>query len=76
MKEKKIVPYYPLPYRPGTGNKVIRKYEEDFVDKAGNTAIITYVDYTDKKGRLVEKFVLHVKWTCDPFAYTKELYKK
>ena len=55
-----IVPYHTLPYR--EGNKVLRKYVEDFEDSVGNKANITYVDYEDKKGKLVEKFCLYIKW--------------
>ncbi|MCK5020106.1 MAG: hypothetical protein KAS32_23835 [Candidatus Peribacteraceae bacterium] len=56
----KIKPYYPLPYKPG--NKVIRKYIETFNDGAGNKALITKVDYTDKKGRTIVGFTLFVRW--------------
>lgn len=52
--------YRPIPYRPG--NKVIRVYDEDFHDGVGHYAIITKADYKDKKGRVVEGFVLFVKW--------------
>jgi len=44
------------------GNKVIKEYEEDFVDQAGNCAIITYIDYIDKKGKVTERIVRYVKW--------------
>ena len=53
-------PYRILPFR--TGNKVVRKYEEHFDDGCGHTAMITKVDYTDKKGKLVEGFILYINW--------------
>lgn len=62
-----ITPYYPLPYR--KGNKVIRKYEEPFEDSAGNKADITYVDYEDKKGKLVQRFCLYIKWRKSEDGY-------
>ena len=36
--------------------------EEEFVDKVGNRAIITYIDYEDKKGKVFERIVRYVKW--------------
>lgn len=55
-----IKPFHPIPYK--NGNKVVRSYTEDFTDKVGNKANITYVDFKDKKGRLNERFVMFVKW--------------
>lgn len=60
MSDIKILLYRPLPYR--EGNKVIKTYVEYFVDRVGNEADITYVDYLDKKGKLNEKFVMYIKW--------------
>ncbi len=54
------VPHVPTPYRVGT--KIIRKFEVAFEDRIGNKAIMTKVDYTDKKGKLIENYLLHVKW--------------
>ncbi len=53
-------PYIPFFLR--DGNKIIKQYEEDFVDKVGNRAIITYIDYEDKKGKVFERIVRYVKW--------------
>ena len=50
----------PIPYL--KSNTLIRKYVEPFTDEAGNNADITYVDYTDKKGNLHEKYAMYVKW--------------
>lgn len=52
--------YKPLPFR--DGNKVLRKYERDFVDPVGNQAVITLVDFEDKKGVLHEEHTLYVRW--------------
>lgn len=53
-------PYIPFFLR--DGNKIIKQYEEEFVDKVGNRAIITYIDYEDKKGKVFERIVRYVKW--------------
>ena len=58
--DAKITPYYPVPFR--KPNKIVRTYEEPFEDRSGNKAMITYADYKDKKGKLVTRFVLWVKW--------------
>jgi hypothetical protein len=60
MKEKKIIPYKPLPFR--DGNKIVKKYTERFEDRVGNTGTYTKVDYYDKKGKLNDGYVLYVKW--------------
>jgi len=52
--------YRPVPFRPG--NKVVKQYTVDFIDKAGNMAEITKIDYMDKKKKIVEGFVMYVKW--------------
>lgn len=52
--------YTPIPFR--KPNKIVDKYEKPFVDDVGNKAMITYVDYIDKKKRLVEGYVMYVKW--------------
>lgn len=59
--DKDIKPYFPVPYR--LPNKFIKQYDLDFYDPDGRHAIITYADFTDKKGRLVEKYTLYVKWS-------------
>tara|TARA_R110000851_G_scaffold72413_21_gene160502 strand:- start:1752 stop:1961 length:210 start_codon:yes stop_codon:yes gene_type:complete len=60
-EEKEITPYYPEPYR--SGNKVVSSYDLPFTDRAGNNAMITYVDYINKKGKLIEKYVMFIKWS-------------
>lgn len=60
MKQTKIVPYVPIPFR--KPNKFVRKYDKPFIDGVGNKAIITYVDYTDKKKNLIEGYVMYIKW--------------
>lgn len=60
IKKKEVIPYNPIPYRKGC--TVIKKYVLPFEDKAGNKADITYVDYKDKKGKLIEKYTLYIKW--------------
>lgn len=59
-KEKEIIPHIIEPFR--AGNTIIRKYEEFFEDKVGNSSINTYVDFKDKKGKLNERFLLYVNW--------------
>ena len=49
-----------MPFR--DGHKLIRLYEEEFVDKMGNEAIITKADFFDKKGKEVLGYTLYVKW--------------
>lgn len=56
----KTEPYIPIPYR--KGNKFLKKYEKPFVDRVGNRAMITCIDYIDKKGKLVEEYVFCIKW--------------
>ena len=52
--------YMPAPYKPGC--KIIKKWEEPFEDKVGNKAIITKVNFTNSKGRLIEDFTMFVRW--------------
>ena len=56
---KQIVPY--LPIWALTGNTVVRKWVEAFVDRAGNQADVCKIEYTDKKNKLHEA-VAWVKW--------------
>lgn len=56
----KIRPYLPTPYRDGC--KIIKTYTLPFEDSVGNKADITYIDYTDKKGKLHEAHIMYVKW--------------
>lgn len=62
MNKGEITPFYPLPYRKSVGNTVVNEYSEPFEDLMGNKATIHYVDYTDKKGKLIEKFIMRVEW--------------
>ena len=59
-KQVKIKPYTPLPFR--DGNKIVKRYVVDFVDRIGNRAIITKLDYTNNKGKLIEDYTLFVRW--------------
>lgn len=73
MRIIKIVPF--TPYYMTNGNKLVRKYEQPFTDKNGNSATLTIAEYTNKKGELLEA-VVQVKWN-DPekmYDYTKNLY--
>lgn len=55
-----IEPYIPLPFT--SGFQIIKEYQEEFEDVIGNKAIISYVDFKDKKGKVSERFVMRVKW--------------
>ncbi len=59
-KEKEVNPHIIEPFK--SGNTIIRRYEEWFEDIVGNTSVSTYVDFTDKKGKLNERFLLYVNW--------------
>lgn len=52
--------YKPTPYKQGCHSQIL--YEEDFVDKAGNKAKITYCDFINPKGVKISRHVLYVKW--------------
>ena len=60
MRESKIGPYRPIPFR--DGNVVTRRYTSRFMDRVGNAAIITKVDYITSKSKLIEGYILYVKW--------------
>ena len=53
-------PYNPVPFRDGC--KIVRIYEVPFTDSVGNRAVITKVDFFDKKGREILAYTLRVKW--------------
>ena len=55
--------YTPLPFR--EGNKILKEYEENFIDEVGNKAILSKVDFMDKKNKLNESYTLRVKWIED-----------
>jgi len=59
-KQRKIVEH--KPFYMANGCTVVRKWKEDFVDRAGSTAVLTHVEYLDKKGKSHEAVVL-VEWT-------------
>jgi hypothetical protein len=40
----------------------VRQYEELMEYRGGFRAYVTFVDYKDKKGKLIERFTLYVKW--------------
>ena len=56
----KIEPHIPF-YLIG-GNTVVRYWETDFVDRVGNAAVLTHVEYKDKKGKIHE-CIIRVKWS-------------
>ncbi len=58
MKPKKA--HKPTPYREGC--KVLKEYEKPFIAQGGFTGTATYVDFLDKKGKLVEEYFLRIKW--------------
>lgn len=58
--KKSVSVYKPIPFR--EGNTILKKYTEDFVDKSGHKAIITKVDYKDKKENVNIGYILYVKW--------------
>lgn len=45
-----------------SGNKETRRWVEVFVDRVGNVADVTYCDFVNKKGDLIKKHTLFVKW--------------
>lgn len=59
-QRNKIKPYKTTPYREGCHSQ--KEYVLPFKDDVGNTALITYCDFVNKKGVLVEGHVLFVKW--------------
>jgi hypothetical protein len=52
--------YKPLPFR--EGNTIKRVYKELFIARGRYKALVTYADYLDKKNKLVEGFILYIKW--------------
>lgn len=59
-KPIKITPH--VPFYKQAGCIVVREWETPFMDRSGNTAILTNIEYTDKKGKLHQS-VIRVKWT-------------
>lgn len=72
MKDKKpkIKPYKPLPYR--EGNSIEHVYQNVFLDRVGNLALIKKCDYKDKKNKKNEGYHLQVKWIAEGQYFTKE----
>ena len=59
MKVYKIIPY--TPYYKADGNTVILEWEEFFVDRSGNKAVLTKVLFETKK-KIQSEAVIRVKW--------------
>ena len=57
-----LKPHQPTPYKKGCSQQ--REYDELTVygDRYRSPAITTFCDYVDKKGNLVERYLLRVKW--------------
>jgi hypothetical protein len=63
MQIRKIIPF--TPYYSSNGNKVIEKWDEGFIDRKGNRAVLTKIRFeTYKKGKLqsVNVAVAQVRW--------------
>jgi hypothetical protein len=58
-KVHKVIPH--VPYYMADGNRVVHEWKEEFVDRAGNKATITKVEFITKKGKLNET-VIRVNW--------------
>jgi len=63
-KIKKISPH--IPYYLAEGNTVVRKWTEAFVDRLGNKATLTKIEYKTKpkkgkKEKIIEA-VIQVRW--------------
>lgn len=71
-QRNKIKPYKTTPYREGCHSQ--KEYVLPFKDTVGNTALITYCDFINKKGVLVNGHVLFVKWVED-WEYCESLDK-
>lgn len=59
-KEIKVIPH--IPFYKQNGCNVVREWQENFTDRIGNKAILTHVEYTDKKGK-IHTCVIRVKWS-------------
>lgn len=58
-KPQKIIVH--KPFYADAGCTVVRRWKENFTDRAGSTAVLTHIEYTDKKGRPHEA-VIQVEW--------------
>lgn len=65
-KAQRIEPI--IPYYKAGDNEVLRQWDEQFVDRAGNVATLTKIHYKSKKKSTVNEAVIRVKWT-QLFAY-------
>lgn len=59
-KPRKIVPI--IPFYKADGCTVVREWQEEFEDRAGNKATLTKLIYRNNKGKLSEEIVIRVKW--------------
>jgi len=53
------MPYVPIPMR--KGNKVVKRYIEKYIEP-NRSAILTKVDYIDRKKKLNIGYILYIKW--------------
>lgn len=58
-KARKITPH--IPYYLAEGNVLLKKWKEDFQDRAGNRAVLTKVLIRTKKGQENE-YTIQVEW--------------
>lgn len=59
MRIVKTIPH--IPFYKAEGNVVLREWTEDFVDRVGNKAILTMVEFITKKGKM-NIATIRVKW--------------
>jgi len=59
-KEIKVIPH--IPFYKQNGSVVIREWQEDFEDRLGNKAVLTHIEYKDKKNK-ISTAVIRVKWS-------------
>lgn len=51
-----------LPFFSTDGNTVIEKWKEEFVDRNGNRAVVSYLKFKNKKGKISDPVAYLVKW--------------
>lgn len=59
-KEIKVIPH--IPFYKQNGCSVVKEWQENFTDRVGNKAILTHIEYKDKKDR-IHTCVIRVKWS-------------
>lgn len=59
-KEIKVIPH--TPFYKQNGCSVVKEWQENFTDRVGNKAILTHIEYKDKKDR-IHTCVIRVKWS-------------